>query len=472
MPFWCGIRPPLDRVVSLPSIVHHLKNFENIAFAHPNRSRSVLNAYNESARYVMNLLKERTDCLLSTQSFKAPVWSQLEVSIMSLTSPFAVNYQEKTDFQLMRYGGLSKTLKDVRLYSVPNSGCKVADFDQMPSGQVALVQVPKNLSDCTPWEVAYRAEKRGAAAIFFYNRPERKQLLSNRVRSLHWYENDPLLSIPAVSVSYSVGSFFLNNIKQVRVNLETSTELIIADTFNIICDTREGDENTVVMIGAHLDSVPEGPGLVDNASGTSSILEVFLKMYEIGLNKHLVNKMRFAWWGAEEIGLMGSRAYCHMLDQNPSEKKKIVIYSNHDMLGSPNYVPFIHDGSSAPESLKTASTYLTDLYAKYFKQLSPTNKFFKNYALDNMTGGSDYFSFLEIGIPAGGLATGAGSLKSPEERHRWAGLARAAYDPCYHQPCDTVENIGTPVLEQMAKSAASVVESLGMQHDLRQVLQA
>jgi Zn-dependent M28 family amino/carboxypeptidase len=126
-----------------------------------------------------------------------------------------------------------------------------------------------------------------------------------------------------------------------RVDLQTFTSIEIADTFNIICDTQEGDPATVVIMGAHLDSVPEGPGLVDNASGSSTILEVFLQLYRQGLNTKLVNKLRFIWFAAEELGLLGSRHYARVLSQTPADFEKVVIMSNHDMLASPNYVPFV-----------------------------------------------------------------------------------------------------------------------------------
>jgi Zn-dependent M28 family amino/carboxypeptidase len=210
--------------------------------------------------------------------------------------------------------------------------------------------------------------------------------------------------------------------------------------------------------------------MVDDGTGTSAILEVFLKMYETGLNKKLKNRMRFAWWGAEELGLMGSRHYCRELSKNADEMKQIAMYSNHDMLGAPNYIPYIHNGATAPDSVRTASTQITELYASYFATLSRSSKFFNNYALDAMTGGSDYYSFLEISVPAGGLATGAGSIKTMKERSKYGGLANAAYDPCYHQKCDSIENVNFEVLEVLTRSVAHAVERTGSMPNLRQWL--
>jgi Zn-dependent M28 family amino/carboxypeptidase len=119
--------------------------------------------------------------------------------------------------------------------------------------------------------------------------------------------------------------------------------------------------------------------------------------------------------------------------------------------------------------LKNASSHIQKLYEGYFSTV-PAEGRYSNFELSGMSGGSDYFSFLEIGIPAGGLATGAGGLKSEAERIRHGGFANAPYDPCYHQSCDTIWNIGVDLLERMTKSAASFVEQAGLKKDLRKWL--
>jgi Zn-dependent M28 family amino/carboxypeptidase len=94
----------------------------------------------------------------------------------------------------------------------------------------------------------------------------------------------------------------------------------------------------------------------------------------------------------------------------------------------------------------------------------------KPYTFAGMNGGSDYYPFLQAGVPAGGLATGAGSLKTAAERTTFGGFANAAYDPCYHQPCDTTENISQTALELMADAAAFVIQKVAMADSLADVL--
>ena len=464
----------LAQAIEIDNVMRHLKELEAIALQHPNKSRSVENAYKQSAEYVMDLLAKQTDCELSVQPFKVPVWddSRGSEAQLELSGPSNIRFQTGVDFKVMRYGGsMPSTLENARMLSIENGGCSSDDFSALAKVKNAAVLIESDvaLKNCSVWDAAYNAQNAGASAVIFYNSFTRTGLLGHRVRLTQWKEGDPLMSIPVVSVLHSVGQALLNAVgsKSLRLNLKTFAEIRIVETFNVICDTQEGDADNIVMIGAHLDSVPEGPGMVDNASGSSTVLEVFLKMYELGLQKELVNKLRFAWWGAEELGLMGSRHYCRVLQANSTDYDKIAIYSNHDMLGSPNYVPYIYDGQTAPEKIKTSSGKLQSLYEVFFKSLPPLSKFSDNYHLLPMTGGSDFYSFLEIGIPSGGLATGAADIKTMEDRHRFGGLANAAHDPCYHKSCDTVDNVAQDVLEVMAKSVGFVVESLARRENIR-----
>ena len=111
--------------------------------------------------------------------------------------------------------------------------------------------------------------------------------------------------------------------------------------YNVIAESKGGDPNNVVMAGAHLDSVARGPGINDNGSGRAAILETALQMAKVKPR----NKLRFAWWGAEEAGLVGSTAYVAGLSQ--AEKDRIALYLNFDMVGSPNHVFFVYDGDDS-----------------------------------------------------------------------------------------------------------------------------
>ena len=162
------------------------------------------------------------------------------------------------------------------------------------------------------------------------------------------------------------------------------------------------------MTGAHLDSVIAGAGVNDNGSGSAAILEVARQMKKA----KPVNKVRFAWWGAEELGLLGSRHYVADLVANqPDEFAKIALYLNFDMVGSPNYVRFVYDGdnSAFPVGPGAAagpegSGAIEAAFHSYFAGQNLAS------AETAFSGRSDYGPFIEQGVPAGGLFTGAGGV--------------------------------------------------------------
>jgi len=238
-------------------------------------------------------------------------------------------------------------------------------------------------------------------------------------------------------------------------------------TFNVIAETAGGREDAVVMLGSHLDSVPAGPGINDNGSGTSANLElatIFTKMFPNGLT----NKVRFGWWAAEEIGLVGS--YYYLSAATVDQLNKIALNINFDMLGSGNYYMGIHNGATANKvSTQNASSVITTYFQDWFTSQKIT------YKLIGMEGGSDYYPFIQSGIAAGGLATGAGGIKPYADRVLFGGLTNTANDPCYHQGCDSYNavegsNVDFDVLNTNTRAAAAVLVRFASEPDLRKLM--
>ncbi|MGV9597087.1 M28 family peptidase [Streptosporangium sandarakinum] len=224
-----------------------------------------------------------------------------------------------------------------------------------------------------------------------------------------------------------------------------------ATGYNVIADWPGGDPNDILMVGAHLDSVTAGPGINDNGSGSAAILETALEVSRQSLapSKHL----RFAWWGAEELGLRGSQYYVNNLPS--TERSKIKGYLNFDMVGSPNPGYFIYDGDnsdgvgSGPGPAGSAQLEAT--LAAYFSSIGvPTRG-------TDFDGRSDYGPFISAGIPAGGTFTGAEGIKSSAQASLWGGTAGAAFDSCYHRSCDTTSNINDTALNRNADAIAYAV---------------
>ena len=114
----------------------------------------------------------------------------------------------------------------------------------------------------------------------------------------------------------------------------------ILPTANVLAEKTGTNDDNVVMAGAHLDSVLAGPGINDNGSGSAAILEAAVQLAKLKPQ----NTLRFAWWGAEESGLVGSTNYVNGLSQ--AEKDRIALYLNFDMVGSPNYIFMTYDATS------------------------------------------------------------------------------------------------------------------------------
>ena len=238
------------------------------------------------------------------------------------------------------------------------------------------------------------------------------------------------------------------------MRLKTDTFRGIATTYNILAELRDGDPNNVVMAGGHLDSVNQGPGINDNGSGSAALLETALQMAKVKPR----NKVRFAWWGAEESNLVGSTYYVNNLSQE--ELNKISLYLNFDMVGSPNHVFFIYDGDDSdlvgagpgPEG----SAAIEKTFETYFNLVGQP---FKG---TDFSGRSDYGPFIAAGIPSGGLFTGAEGIKTAEEAAIWGGTAGIAYDPCYHQACDTYANNNDHALAVNSDAVAFAVLQYAM----------
>ncbi len=187
----------------------------------------------------------------------------------------------------------------------------------------------------------------------------------------------------------------------------------------------------------------------DNGSGSAAILEIARQIGRLDIKPY--NKLRFAWWGAEESGLVGSQYYIDNL--GIEDLANIAMNLTFDMLGSPNYVRFVYDGDGSDTELPgpSGSGLIESVFLDYFDdQGLPTEP----TAFD---GGTDYAPFIEVGIPAGGLFTGATEIKTEEQAAIYGGTAGEAYDACYHEACDDFDNASLEALDQTSDAAAHAV---------------
>jgi Zn-dependent M28 family amino/carboxypeptidase len=285
---------------------------------------------------------------------------------------------------------------------------------------------------------------------------------------------DDSLTIPVLGTTFALGAALVEAGEPVvTMSVFTSREEI--ETHNVLAETSTGDTEQVVVVGAHLDSVGSGAGINDNGSGSAAVLELAEELART--NTALTNRIRFAFWGAEELGLLGSTAYVASLSL--SEREDILANLNFDMIASPNFVRFVYDGdgSDTPEAGPAGSDTIEQLFLDWFEgqglDTEPTA----------FSGRSDYGPFIAVGIPAGGLFSGAEGQKSNLEAEMYGGTPDEPYDSCYHQECDDRSNVSEQCLGEMSEAAFAVTLQLAQdpapfttrsarQHDLRERMHA
>jgi Zn-dependent M28 family amino/carboxypeptidase len=293
--------------------------------------------------------------------------------------------------------------------------------------------------ECFLFQKAQNAAAAGAGAVLIANAggPGRNAPISGTLVR-------PGIGIPVVSVSYALGAQISQSAGPAVVRMRVSVAVTSrrARAANVVADLPGRRSARVVLLGAHLDSVANGPGINDNASGSALVLELARQLRRLRVRP--ARGLRFAWWGAEELGLHGSSAYVGGLSR--SERGRIAAVLNFDMVGSPNFGRFVYDGAGQP----AGSQRIEDAFRAYFaSRRLPVAEI-------ALGGASDHAPFARAGIPVGGLFTGADSAKTAAQQRTFGGRAERPYDACYHQACDTIRNVNLRVAEQMADAAAVV----------------
>ncbi|MDK8346015.1 M20/M25/M40 family metallo-hydrolase [Brevibacterium sp. UMB1308A] len=327
-------------------------------------------------------------------------------------------------------------------------GCSTDDFDETVKDAIVLVQ----RGECAFSDKVKNASEKGAAGVVIYNNTEGdlNGTLGERFEG----------SAPAVSVDQATGDSLRDKVTaedaDVKASLTLETEFTESKTWNILAETKAGDPNNVHMLGAHLDSVPEGPGINDNASGVAGVLTVAKGL--ANQEREVDNKVRIGIWGAEEVGLVGSTHYVESLSEE--ELGKITSYLNYDMIGSNNYAVSTLDANGdyrdIPEGVTVpeGSVELEQLYTDYFDSVD------QPYIGAAFSGRSDYQAFMDAGIPVGGVNSGADEVKTEEEAKLFGGEVGKQLDTNYHKITDTLENVNVDSVNAIVPSMANATYQL------------
>ena len=312
-------------------------------------------------------------------------------------------------------------------------GCTEADFAGFRVGTVAVVE-PSH--ECFRRAQVVNAARAGAVAVIGVSTATRGSPLRPTLFSPDG------IDVPALSVTAETGrALFEGSVVRIRTSVSTSFE----DVQSVVAEFTESAHQDVVMLGGHLDSVIDGPGINDNGSGVALLLETAL--WAAGLEP--TPAVRFAFWAGEEEGLYGSWAYAHELGAD--ELERIDVYLNLDMVASTNFITFVYEASPDDPEM---SRRVADLFADALQDVGAESE-----PLD-LQGASDHAAFDDVGVPTGGLYSGSQEVKTPAQAEAYGGTAGAKLDPCYHQPCDTIDNVSERALRLHALALIHVLTAL------------
>lgn len=425
----------LGRAVTTDAMMGHLTKLQEIADANGGTRAVGTPGYDASVDYVVDTLRakgfEVQTPEFQTKVFKAekPTLTAAGTTIESAALQFSAGTPAD---------GVTGPLVFAPADETP--GCAPVDYEGLPvAGAIVLV----DRGSCPFREKETIAAKLGAVALIVADNVDEENMGGT-------LGEQGEVKIPVVGVKKADGARLRAASGSATIKLDAGTRTIAARS--VVAQTRTGSTQDVVMAGSHLDSVPEGPGINDNGSGVAAVLETAV---QLGSEPQVKNAVRFGFWGAEELGIVGSKKYVQSL--TVEQLKDIALYLNFDMLGSPNPGYFTYDGDQSTASgdniprVPEGSAGIERTLAAYLKTAGETPQ---DTGFD---GRSDYDGFTRAGIPAGGLFSGAEENKSPEQAKLWGGVGDAPFDPNYHKSTDTLDHVDREALGINGRGVAYAV---------------
>ncbi|MGO2717059.1 MAG: M20/M25/M40 family metallo-hydrolase, partial [Brevibacterium aurantiacum] len=448
-----------DMGVTGDAVMDHLQKISDISTSHADEGFRALGTpgYEESVEYVEQTLEATGAFDVERQAFEVDNQTFGEVAVNVDGEDLEVteaSYTEGTEEPLTDLPVALPVDDDYSDLAGGQLGCAASDFDDSAEGALVLVA----RGTCSFGEKTQAATDAGAAAVILYNNdtsaPDEplNATLGERIEN----------GAPTVGVSYNVGNDLLTKIEAAAegepllADFTLETEYTTSTTWNVIAETKAGDHDNVQMFGAHLDGVAEGPGANDNGSGSAALLASAEALAEQPTEAD--NAIRFGWWAAEEVGLVGSTHYVENLGE--AELSKVKSYMNFDMIGSDNYIvgTLDSDGSDVPipdgVNVPEGSAELEGIFTDYFADIDQPN------VGTDFSGRSDYQAFIDNGIPASGLFSGADGTKTEQEAEWFGGTVGDKHDTNYHQPTDTIENVSRESVDIFAPAIGFAVHTL------------
>ena len=440
-PSSAGGSPTPIPTVTLPGTIDdgpvrdHLQALERIALEHDGLRTAGTAGFEDSVDYVADQLRG-FGYEVETPSFTVATYRELPGSTITVSGGGA-SFSGGDHFRAMIYSASGRVTAPVVTVGFPDSaagegnrGCAAGDWEGFPADAIALTPP----GPCLRRDEAMLAQDAGAAALVVAY-PDWRVGQARRPTLIA----PDGIDIPVLAAIGEVGDALTAAADATTVvTVDVTTEIGSATVRNVIAEAG-GPGNRIIMLGAHLDSVHDGPGINDNGSGAAAVLEIarlFAASNEPGT-------FRFAFWAAEEEGLHGSGDYVQSL--TPAEREEIAFYLNLDMLGSPNGVPFVYRDSAAASGSSAISGFL----AAWLQENGEGAEF------EDVGGASDHYFFEQAGIPTGGIFSGATERKTSAQAAAYGGSAGEPMDACYHLACDTADNVDVDRVVLYARAAAS-----------------
>jgi len=459
----------------------HMKALQAIADANPgpdgHASRNAGEpGYKASALYVAGLMSA-AGYDVTIQTYKFFYFGFVGLPSLAEVSPTAHNYTIVTEWNAgQATGSTTADLQPAGGIVIPPtpapssaSGCTAADFTGFVPGRVALIQ----RGTCTFGTKIQNAQAAGATGVVIFNEgnPGRTDVFNGTLQDADGNRIVP--TIPVGFVSFAVGSDLLNQYQQAvqagtaLPRMKLNVQAVVnpnADDYNVIAESKGGRNDHVLVVDSHLDAI-FGAGMLDNGSGSATILDIALKMKKV----NPLNKVRFIWFGGEELGLLGSTFYVNNL--SPSELGRISYDLDADVTATPNYTIGILDpaapdfgsgtvSTTFPSQVYQPSTVSRDQSIAYFNSIGLNHELFSPV-------GTDAFNFNLAGVPASGLLTGQDCCKSQAEVDLFGGQVGnfegnlGTFDGgCVDNPfrwCDNLSNNDPAVLTFISKAFANTV---------------
>jgi Zn-dependent M28 family amino/carboxypeptidase len=453
----------------------HMQAFENIAIAnpgpdgHPSRN-SGEPGYWASVQYVATLMQQ-AGYDVTIQPYTFLYYAYKSIPTLSEVSPTPTSFVLNTDWTPgQSTGTATAAIQPAGGIVIPpsatpssSSGCTSTDFNGFVPGRIALIQ----RGSCNFGVKIQNAEAAGASGVLIFNEGQdgRTETMGITISDATGTAFVP--KIPVAFTTFALGRDLYNDYQAGTARVMSLTIDAIVDPnrtdWNVIADSKGGDKNHVVVVDAHLDAI-YGEGMLDNASGSATILDIAQMMK----NVNPVNKLRFIWFGGEEIGLLGSQFYVDNLSS--SELSHIGYDLDADVTATPNYTVGVLDpaagdlftnsvSSTFPNRVYKASTIARDAGIAYFTSIGKNHELFSPV-------GTDAITFNNVGIPASGVLTGQDCCKTQAEVDLFGGqtgpFEGIGLSPagCVDNPflwCDNLSNNDFDVMQFMSRGFANMV---------------